>query len=175
MEISFQNLDPELQRKIADKPSKAFTILITCVASLFFPLVLMFAKVIIFENPKERIELVYDITQPREHPKGEVLTYIEVENTGQKEASDTIILEVEFRKELVNHEWKLPPDTLNILSEEILPPGLFYRLRFKNLGPGAKVAVLFKSTDDITKLPLLKYKEVVFPPRIKNTLLQYTP
>jgi hypothetical protein len=175
MSVSFQDLDPELQKQVGGKPGATFTVAVACLASLFFPLILMMAKEVFIDRPKERVDLVYDITQPREHPANEIITYIEVENVGRKGASDAVVLEVEFRAPAVKYEWKRKPDPANILSEEVVAPGSLFRLKLKNLDPTAKVGILFQSGSDLAKLPLLKHNEVLYPPRVRSTLERYTP
>lgn len=177
MSVSFNDLDADLQKRIGaleKKPGMGFTIAMACVASLFFPLTLMVTKEYFIDRPKENVELVYDITQPRQHLKNEYITHIEIENIGRKEASSTIILEVAFRGKVVNHEWVKEPDPTNVTTAKIaLPTGETFRIELKALGPGAKVALRFKSEEDLLRLPILKHNEVIYPPRSRDTIAVY--
>ena len=143
--------------------------LATIIISLISPIIILLVKEYLIDRPKERVDLTYDINQPLQHLEGEYLTYIEVVNIGLKETGDSpITLIAKFKGKILEHQWKKPLDKLNIISEKKNQYG--YTISFKRFGSKASCIVIFKSEEDLSGLPILKYNEIVFPPRVKNTL-----
>ena len=161
--VAFEQLNPELQKKINSKSGRGFTIAMAVLASLIFPLVLMFVQDRLIERPKDKVDLTYHVNQSPYHPTGEHITYIEVENIGLKSTGESpIILEVQFRGKIISHEWQKPLHTANIIKEKVDEKA--YELQFKNFGPGAICAKLFKTKDDLTRQPILSYNAVLYTP-----------
>ena len=169
--MNFKDIDPELQQKINDKPGKSFTIIVAVISSLIFPMLILFAKELFIDGPKERVQLTYDINQPTQYLPKEYVTDIEIENCGKKGTGESpVTFEVQFGGRIVHKNWRTALDKSNILSETDAIDQNKYCIQFKNFGPGAKVAIIFKTEGDLLKLPILKHDQIFFSPRIRNTL-----
>lgn len=170
--ISYKDLEGDLQKLIDEKPSKTFTISTAITTAFLLPILsavlVMVLKEEFIDKPKENVVLVFDINQPIYHAHNEYITDIEVINEGRKGTGDGIVtLEFEFKGEILYMEWR---QECEFIEEKGGVGELNYRVSWKNFDPGAKCAVLLKSTLDLVRVPVLKYNHRQFGPRIRNLL-----
>ena len=169
--IKFDDLDKALKKKLNQKADKGFALFMALLASLILPLLLMLIKEYAIDRPKEEVRLTYDIKQPAEHLPDEYITSILVENIGRKgTGTNPVILMVEFGGSITNVGWSQRCEDYKEYA------GLGhsdYKVEFKHLGPTAVCSLLIKSEKDLVRLPILKYNNILFKPRKRETLRNF--